>query len=526
MESLTSLTLTQVVRIVTDIIIISGALALAFVLRYAWAVSYEVGDLELPPDALMDKYTGSFLRTSVVLTLILIATFVFSGLYKHARGYRTRYKVVLVVEAVTFAFVLTGLLAFLAPKWFALPRSVLLTAGLVSVLMFVASRLFSSMWRYILRTEEKALSRIESTDGRKTVLVIGGAGYIGSALLPKLLHEGCRVRVLDLFLYGTDPIANVLDHPALETIRADFRQVDPLVKAMRGVTSVVHLGGIVGDPACAVDEELTIDVNLAATRLIADVAKGYGVRRFIFASTCSVYGASDQRLDENSELNPLSLYARSKLASENVLREFADGSFSPIIARFGTIYGLSGRTRFDLVINLLTAKAVFKKQITVFGGEQWRPFVHVDDAARAVELLLRMPMGGKAEVFNVGVSRENYTIAQIGEIIKRHVPDAELISCAVDGDRRDYHIDFSKIARMVGFKAQWTVEDGVHQVVDAIRAGRVTDYQDAQYSNVKFMCEFKDSGLAPPQTKWAHEMISAPIFAASTVQRTAPVSGA
>jgi nucleoside-diphosphate-sugar epimerase len=278
------------------------------------------------------------------------------------------------------------------------------------------------------------------------------------------------------------------------------------------------LGGIVGDPACAVDEELTIDVNLAATRLIAEVAKGYGVKRFIFASTCSVYGASDQLLHENSKLNPLSLYARSKLASERILETLADDTFAPIIARFGTIYGLSGRLRLDLVVNLLTAKAVLDKQITVFDGEQWRPFVHVDDAARALGLLLRVPLGAKAEIFNVGVNRDNHTVAQVGEIIKRNVPDAELIYLAVGHDRRDYRVDFGKIERMIGFKAQWTVEGGVRQVVDAIRAGLVTDYHSSQYSNYKFMSEIKNNGLAPPRTRWAHEMISAPAF-------TTPVAG-
>ena len=223
--------------------------------------------------------------------------------------------------------------------------------------------------------------RVDATRREKSVLVIGGAGYIGSALLPKLLAEGYRVRVLDLFLYGTNPIASVLDHPELEIVRADFRRVDALVAGMQGVDHLVHLGGIVGDPACAIDEDLTIDVNLAATRLIGEVAKGNGIKHFVFASTCSVYGAADELLTENSALNPLSLYARSKVASEKLLLEMADDRFTPIIVRFGTIHGLSGRTRFDLVVNLLSAKAVFEGCITVFGGDQWRPFLHVDDAA-------------------------------------------------------------------------------------------------------------------------------------------------
>src|SRR5205823_1693957 len=145
-----------------------------------------------------------------------------------------------------------------------------------------------------------------------------------SALLPKLLAQGYSVRVLDLLLYGSEPLAAVLDHPRLEVVQADFRQVDKVVEAMQGVDAVIHLGAIVGDPACALDEELTIEVNLMATRMIAEVAKGSGIRRFCFASTCSVYGANDHMLDEWSELNPISLYARSKLASEKVLMQMAD----------------------------------------------------------------------------------------------------------------------------------------------------------------------------------------------------------
>jgi nucleoside-diphosphate-sugar epimerase len=153
------------------------------------------------------------------------------------------------------------------------------------------------------------LPRLSKKPTPRMVLVIGGAGYIGSALVPKLLARGHRVRVLDRLFYGLEPIREVINHPNLEIIKADFRQVDKLVECMQGVDAVIHLGAIVGDPACALDRNLTIEVNLMATRTIAEVAKGYGIGRFIFASTCSVYGAStdDQLLTEESALNPLSL---------------------------------------------------------------------------------------------------------------------------------------------------------------------------------------------------------------------------
>jgi nucleoside-diphosphate-sugar epimerase len=421
---------------------------------------------------------------------------------------------------VTFAFVIVGVAAFVAGEAMPLPRSVLIIAWAIALVSFVASRVWSAIWRRIVQHEGKSSdaaggaraiadigARVDSTHRQRAVLVIGGAGYIGSALLPKLLAEGYRVRVLDLFLYGTGPIAPVLDHTALEIVRADFRRVDALVATMQGVDHLVHLGGIVGDPACAIDEELTIDVNLAATRLIGEVAKGNGIKHFVFASTCSVYGAGDEVLSENSTLNPLSLYARSKAASEKLLLDMADDRFTPIIVRFGTIYGLSGRTRFDLVVNLLSAKAVFEGRITVFGGDQWRPFLHVDDAALAVAQLLCLPPGRGAEIFNVGSNAENYTIAQVGHIVKRIVPEAELIVEPAGQDRRDYRVNFTKIQMMIGFRPNWTVDDGVRQVVTAIRAGEISDYREAHYSNEKYLNEINGNGLDRPQIQWAHDLI-------------------
>jgi nucleoside-diphosphate-sugar epimerase len=264
----------------------------------------------------------------------------------------------------------------------------------------------------------------------------------------------------------------------------------------------------VGDPACALDEDLTIEVNLMATRMIAEVAKGFNVGRFVFASTCSVYGASNQVLDERSGLNPVSLYAQSKIASEKVLKRMASPTFAPTMLRFGTIYGLSGRTRFDLVVNLLTAKALVDGEITVFGGSQWRPFVHVDDAALAVFKVLEAPLSQVSnQVYNVGSNDQNYTIAQIGELIHALVPAAKLLNMGSDIDLRNYRVNFDKISRELNFRPQWTVEDGVAQVVEAIDSGEVTDYLHAKYSNVKFLNEEGLIHLVRPKDNWAYELI-------------------
>jgi nucleoside-diphosphate-sugar epimerase len=322
------------------------------------------------------------------------------------------------------------------------------------------------------------------------------------------------VVLLDLLLYGTEPILEFINHPRLTVLQADFRQVDKVVEAMRTVDAVIHLGAIVGDPACALDESLTTEINLMATRMIAEVAKGSGVERFIFASTCSVYGASQEKLDERSALNPVSLYARSKIASEKVLLKMAgDGMggsmhFAPVILRFGTIYGLSGRTRFDLVVNLLTAKAVVDKQITLFGGDQWRPFLHVDDAAAALLMVLEAPLPlVRGQTFNVGSNEQNYTIRQIGEIIHTLVPEAEIVAMSSSDDPRNYWVDFSKIRNTLEFKPQWGIEHGASQVIEALQSGRVKDYKDARYSNVKFLTEEGIFRLAKREGGWAYQLL-------------------
>jgi nucleoside-diphosphate-sugar epimerase len=509
-------TVEALLRMVADVFLINIAVLTSLALRLLYIVAVGAPEANINYREKFWEYLTVYSDSFWLLTLICLVVFSMSGFYTYGRFYRGRYKFLVVVQAVSIAYLIFGLLGYLSKGMFFgfmkgmvnFPSGVFIFAWLLTMLLTVTARFWSTMWKRANQTPQ-IRADVDVKTGARNVLVIGGAGYIGSALLPRLLNDGYHVRVLDLLLYGTEPIAEWLDHPRLEILQADFRQVDRVVEAMRNVDVVIHLGGIVGDPACALDEELTTEINVMATRMIAEVAKGSGVNRFIFASTCSVYGASDHMLDERSELNPVSLYARSKIASEKVLQQMADERFAPVFLRFGTIYGLSGRTRFDLVVNLLTAKAIVDGEITVFGGDQWRPFVHVDDAARVLEMMTQAPLQVvRNEIFNVGSNEQNYTIREIGEIVQSLVPEAKLLLKGDDADRRNYWVNFNKIRNTLNFEPKWTVEQGMQQVIQAIRGGKVTDYRDAKYSNVKFLTEEGMYRLARQGNGWAYQLLN------------------
>ncbi len=476
----------MVVRMVADALLVNAALIIA---TASYILLLVVQDGSVSGSQLFAKYSQAYLSSFWLLTIICLTIFYFNGFYTRGRMYRGRYKLLIIAQAGSLSYLTFGFFAFLFPNAFVIPRAVLIQSWIFTLVLLVTARIWSMLWKNIIRQESQGEMVVQQKrSGVENVLVIGGAGYIGSALLPKLLNQGYKVRLLDLLVFGTEPIADSLNHPNLEIMQADFLRIDKVVAAMRDIDAVVHLGAIVGDPACAIDTDLTTNVNLEATRMIAEVAKGHGVQRFVFASTCSVYGAGDEILDERSALNPVSLYARSKIASEKVLMGMASDDFAPTLLRFGTIYGLSGRTRFDLVVNLLTAKAMFDKQITVFGGDQWRPFLHVDDAALSVFDVLKAPVDQvRNEIFNVGAKGENYTIQQAAEVIHSLIPTAELLNLGEDSDPRNYRVNFDKIHRVIGYQPQWTVEKGVKQVIAAIDEGKVRDYRETRNSNLKSM---------------------------------------
>jgi nucleoside-diphosphate-sugar epimerase len=335
---------------------------------------------------------------------------------------------------------------------------------------------------------------------RGPVVVIGGAGYIGSHVVDLLLREHKRVRVLDRFMYGRESLADFIGNSNFELVDGDATDITKLTAAMKGASAVIHLAGLVGDPACAVDPTFTRHTNIVATRMAKDVAQSLGVYRFIFASSCSVYGVSDQEVSEGGPLNPVSIYAQTKIDSETELLHTARDDFFVTVLRFATVFGHSRRPRFDLVGNLFTAQAMTDGLITVIGPQQWRPFVHVRDVARAIVLASNAPPPVVAnQVFNVGDRRMNMTILQLAEAVRSVAGKYREVSISVSEnvqDRRNYAVSFDKIRSLLGFEAETMMADGIAEMAARFTEGRYQNYQQEIYSNLamtaKALSQFQD----------------------------------
>ena len=323
----------------------------------------------------------------------------------------------------------------------------------------------------------------------RPTLVTGGAGYLGMPVVDELSAAGRTVRVLDVLLHdGQAGLVGALEARGVEVIRGDVR--DPAVRrrALKGIEEVVHLAAIVGDPACARDPGLAEGVNVEGTTALVLDARGAGVRRFVFASTCSNYGRlADPTvpIDEDGELSPVSLYARQKVAIERALLNGGQAPLQVTCLRLATLYGVAPRMRFDLTVNEFTRDLWAGRRLEVFGEQFWRPYVHVRDAGRAVRTVLEAPgevVAGK--VFNVGRSGENYRKLDLVELIRSQTDRGTVSFVHRSEDPRDYKVSFDRIARVLGFRTAMTVADGVAEIMAALDARRFADPFGPGHTNI------------------------------------------
>ena len=472
-------------RVLADFALVHFSFVLSLIVTAELRMHGEPG---LSVAELQSTFVHLYAHAFVPLSFLFPAVFLTCGFYTTGRTYAVPHKWRRTLLGAVEASLCYLAAHFVLNRADLLPRSAALYFfGFVCTATVGARLLHAAL---VLREAARLVGeRSPASTAQSPVLVVGGAGYIGSILCRKLLAEGRRVRVLDNLLYGDSAIRDLLADPGFELQVGDCRSIQSVVAAVNGVSVVVHLAAIVGDPACEQDRQSATEINFAATRMLIEIAKGNGVERLIFASSCSVYGASEILVDEKSRLRPVSLYGQTKADSERVLLEAATGKFHPVILRFATIFGHSPRPRFDLVVNLLTAKAFKEGVITIFNGQQWRPFLHVSDVAKAILQTVKAPLAAvSGEIFNVGDARLNYTLAGVAECIRSEFPNTRVE--AVDNtDLRNYRVSFDKIRNRLGFEGSLTLQDGIREMKRTLEEQTVTDHTSVAYHNQRYLRE-------------------------------------
>jgi nucleoside-diphosphate-sugar epimerase len=331
------------------------------------------------------------------------------------------------------------------------------------------------------------------------VLITGGAGYIGSMLTSELLRQNYKVTVLDTLLFGGESILPFISHPNFHFIKSDVTEPravrDAVKKGWQKPDAVIHLAGIVGFPACqAVGRQVAWKYNVETTKAVYGQASDLGVERMVFASTYSNYGMSPdgKPVTEETPLNPQSLYAETKIAAEEYLLSQKNAVCSPLLFRFATLYGISPRTRFDLIVNQFVLEAFTKRELIIYQRGYSRSFVHIRDVVRGVMMGLEAERGKiHGQVFNLGTENGNYSKNEIVNFILRRMPETvvDYKDLTFGGDMRDITVSFEKIKRVLGFETTLTVDDGVREVLFALKSGLIRNPTDDRYRNAQFIVQ-------------------------------------
>lgn len=328
----------------------------------------------------------------------------------------------------------------------------------------------------ISQNHQTSMANIAATGGNsrnRIVLIIGGAGYIGGVVAPHLLQSGFGVRDLDLLVYGHENVVlPKLQQPNYDFVFGDMGDRETLERALADVTDVVILAGLVGDPITGKFPEAALEINDHSLMRCIETLNGKGLDRVIFVSTCSNYGliAENETADEDFALNPLSLYAQAKVQCERHLLSLKGKvDYSPIVLRFATAFGLAPRMRFDLTVNEFTRELFLDKELLVYDAHTWRPYCHVRDFARLIETVLLTPCETVAfELFNAGSDANNHTKQSIVDLVQSKLPNRRVAYRENSSDPRNYRVNFGKLNRILGFECQYSVEDGIQEIIWAL----------------------------------------------------------
>lgn len=321
----------------------------------------------------------------------------------------------------------------------------------------------------------------------QTVLVTGGAGYVGSVLVGILLQKGFNVRVIDNLSFGGESLLSVWNHPRFSFFKGDIRSENDLKAALKGIDTVCHLAAIVGEPPSKKYPKETYEINWEASVKLYQQCEEAQIKRFVFASTCSNYGKMpdpEMYVNEDSPLNPISLYAETKVNFEHYLLQ-QSSTICKTIMRFATVYGISPRIRFDLTVNEFTRDATLGREVLIYGENFWRPYCHVFDLANAMCMALEAEDTlVNNQCFNVGNTAENYTKKMLMDEILRWVPTLQVTYKQTGNDPRDYRVNCDKIRDVLGFQISKTVPMGIEQIHRIVKYGLLSNPDDARFVNV------------------------------------------